>query len=326
MSDNQQNNPEPRPLNRREFVQRLAIATAGVGFVGVAFKGAILNGNQRQEVAEAAADKIGKLPKRNLGKRLGNMKVAPMFICQDWNKDLYAAGLAAGLNFVHKAGYWREMPEEFKKLPRESYYTDVCVDSTPNNPDDETAAYRQVTESLDRNGLKYYDIFRAHFGWKTADALKNQRGTYRAFQRLKKEGKVRYFGVSQHDYRPYPEIIQAIIDDGTVDHMQVFFSYGEDKAVNEIFDKAHRAGIGLTAMKVFARGFDRVRDNAEAQAALKVNGKPGRALYRHVLNLKGSDGKPIFDACVSNLRNFDQFDENIGAASSQVAMLENWTV
>src|SRR5438045_1771383 len=186
----------PRNLSRREFVRTLAAATAGSGFIGAALAGCTLSSSQRAEAAEALTDKLGKLPKHRLGTRMGDMRVTPVVMSHDWARDLYAPALAAGINFVHKAGYWTSMPDEFKNLPRESYYTDITVDSTPNNPDDEDGVYRQVTHSLERNGLRYYDIMRCHEGWKSVTEMKQKRGTHRAFERLKKEGKVRYFGVS----------------------------------------------------------------------------------------------------------------------------------
>jgi diketogulonate reductase-like aldo/keto reductase len=309
----------PRNLSRREFVRVLAAATAGSGMIGAALAGCTLTASQRTEASEAITDKLGKLPRRRLGTRMGNMQVTPVVMSHDWSRDLYAAGLAAGVNFVHKAGYWTSMPEEFKKLPRESYYTDITVDSTPNNPDDEEGCYRQVTESLQRNGLRYYDIMRCHFGWKSVQEMKQKRGTHRAFARLKKEGKVRYLGVSQHPFVPYPEIIAAEIEEGLVDSMQVWYSYGYPADVQQIFDIAHKVGIGMTAMKVAAHGWQRMSRDPARQAELKAPGKVGRALYRHVLTVKGSDGKPIFDCCVSQLRNFDMFEENVGAASSKLA-------
>jgi predicted aldo/keto reductase-like oxidoreductase len=314
----------PRVLNRREFMRTLSEAAVGGGFIAAAFAGCSLTPSQRAEAAEAVTDRLGKLPKRDLGKRLGDMKVTPIVICSDWDEDLYAPALAVGANYVHKAGYWREMPEPFKKLPRESYYTDITVDSTPNNPDDEDQAYNQVTSSLKRNGLRYYDFMRAHYGWKSVNAFKNQRGTYRAFQRLKKEGKVKYFGASQHDWVPYPEIIAAEIDDGTVDHLQFFYSYGSPKEVKEIAEKARKAGISLTAMKTFANGGDRMRNDPARQAALKAPGMVGRACLREVLSQKTSDGKPLINFCVTALRNFEQFEDNIGAASTKIAMAEGF--
>jgi hypothetical protein len=314
----------PKTLNRREFVRTLSEAAVGSGLIAAAFAGCTLTPSQRAEAAEALVDKMGKLKKRSLGKRLGNMMFAPIAISSDWPRDLYAPALAMGMNFVHKAGYWREVPEDFKKLPRESYYTDITVDSTPERPDDEDAAYRQVTDSLNRNGLKYYDIMRAHYGWKSVDDFKNQRGTYRAFQRLKKEGKVKYFGASQHDFVPYPEIIAAEIADGTVDSIQFFFSYATPKETREIADKAHRAGIALNAMKIYEQGHGKMRGDEARQAAMKAPGMIGRACMRDMFSNMGSDGKPLFNYCVTALRNFEMFEENVGAASQKIARMDGF--
>src|SRR5580700_8099038 len=193
---------QSKPLARRDFMRVLAIAAgAGPGLASAALTGFSLTRNQRAEAAELIVGGLGKLPKVQLGTRMGNMMVTRMCICQDWNGDLFAPALEMGINFIHKAGYWKSVPDVIKALPRESYYTDITVDNTPRNPDDFDRAYNQVTSSLEQNGLKYYDIFRAHFGWQGAEAFNNgDNASYKAFKKLKAEGKVKYFGVSQHPY------------------------------------------------------------------------------------------------------------------------------
>ncbi len=319
---------QERPLSRRDFMRVLSVATtAGTGLMTAAFTGMNLTSTQRAEAAEALVDGMGKMPKVQFGTRLGKMKVAPVTMCQDWNPELFGPALALGCNFIHKAGYWGkkgDVPAEIAKLPRESYYTDITVDSTPENPDDYDSAYNQVVSSLNANGLKYYDVFRAHYGWKSIEAFKTKTGTYRAFERLKKEGKVKYFGVSQHPYIPYPEIIQAEIDSGIVDAMQVWFTYGVPKETMDIFAKASKAGIAMTAMKVCANGMGKMRGDTARQQALKAPGMPGRALIRDVMTAKRPDGKPIFQTCVTALGNVQHFDENMGAVATKTAMLDGF--
>src|SRR5690349_17791431 len=94
-----------RNLSRREFVRTLAAATAGSGMVGAALAGCTLTASQRAEAGEAIADKVGKLPHHRLGTRMGDMQVASVSMSHDWPRDLHAPALAAGINFVHKAGY-----------------------------------------------------------------------------------------------------------------------------------------------------------------------------------------------------------------------------
>lgn len=323
---------DPRTLSRREFVRTLTAATAGTGILTAAFAGCALTPSQRAEATEAALDKIGKMPKVKLGNRMGNMQVSQVVMSSDWNRSLYGPALAAGVNFVHKAGYWNEMPEEFKKVPRESYYTDITVDSTPNNPDDEEGAYRQVVDSLKRNGLGYYDIYRCHYGWHSIKDMKEKRGTHRAFDRLKKEGKVKYFGASQHGipgdggYERYEEMIAAQIEEGLIASYQVFFSYGKPQSIHDIFEKARKAGIGMCAMKTFAHGSGKMRGDAAKMTELKSPDMVGRSCVRYALSAKGSDGKPIFQCAVSAISNFDLFEENMGAAGTKIAAADGFII
>ena len=63
---------DPRTLSRREFVRRLSTTAAGGGLVAAAFAGCHLSPSQQAEAAEAMVDKLGKLPKVQLGRRMGN--------------------------------------------------------------------------------------------------------------------------------------------------------------------------------------------------------------------------------------------------------------
>lgn len=329
---------QEKPLSRRDFMRVLSVATAaGPGLVTAALAGLTLTRSQRAEAAEAIVDSLGKLHKRSLGAKMGNMKVTPVCMCQDWNRELFAPALALGINFVHKAGYWNSVeavPEELRKMPRESYYTDITVDNTSpgNNPDNYDQAYGQVTSSLEKNGLKYYDVFRAHYGWHTPEKIKQANNTsYKAFERLKKEGKARYFAVSQHPYhgnseeiKNYPQIIQALIDSDIIASMQVWYSFGYPSEVKDIFAKASSAGIAMTAMKINAHGREKMSQDAARMQALKAPGMPGRAVIRDVMTAKRADGKPIFQTCVTALGNLQTFEENIGAVSPKVAMRDGF--
>jgi predicted aldo/keto reductase-like oxidoreductase len=258
-----------------------------------------------------------------------------MCISSDWNGELFAPADEMGVNFIHKAGYWNNVPEAIKKLPRDSYYTDITLDNTSpgHDPDNFDEAYNQVAKSLESNGLQYYDVYRAHYGWHNLNSFnKGDNASYRAFTKLKKEGKVKYFGVSQHPYPnvsnkentevidKYADMIDAEIESGLVDSMQVWYSYGYPPEVKEVFAKASKAGIAMIAMKVWSHGHDKMRGDAAKMTELKADGKVGRALIREVMNEKRPDGKPIFCTCVSALGNTETFEDNIGGVSPRIAM------
>jgi diketogulonate reductase-like aldo/keto reductase len=325
---------QDKPLSRRDFVRVLSVASAGTGLVTAGLTGIALTPSQRAEAAEAIVGSLGKLPKVKLGRL--PIKVTPICISQDWSRDLLAPALEVGINFIHKAGYWGgNVPDEIKSLPRESYYTDITVDNTSpgHDPDNYDEAYNQVKNSLTKNNLKYYDIYRAHYGWHSPEKVKPENNTsYKAFLKLKKEGLVKYFGVSQHPYdgtdkeviEKYALMTQACIDSGIIDSMQVWYSYGYPKEIMDVFAKASQAGIGMTAMKINAHGRGKMGADKERQAALKAEGMVGRALLREVMTQTRPDGKPIFHTCVSALRNQQTFEENVGGVSKQVALRDGF--
>lgn len=319
----------PRTLTRREFVRNLSAAAAGGGLLSTAFAGCMLSKSQRAEAHEAVVDALGKLPKRKLSKRLGGMEVSRIVWCQDNQRDLLAPCLQAGMNFVHKAGYYgrRGLPDELKSLPRESFFCDTTVDNTSpgHDPTNYDEAYGQVNRELEATGLKYFDIFRAHYGWHTlASFNKGDNASYRAFKQLKKEGKVKYFAVSQHtkpeDYETYSTMIQEQIDSGLVDSMQVWLSYATDKDSLAVLKKAHDAGIAITAMKTVAHGGRPMSQDANKQAELKAPGMVGRSCVRYVLGL------PYVDCCVSSLHSFEQMEENLGAVAAKTASADGFTL
>ena len=320
------------PLSRRDFVRVLtSAASAGTGLVATGLSGFALTASQRAEAHEVILAGLGKVPKVKLGPRLGNMEIGRIVLCQDSAPDLVEPSLAAGMNFIHKAAYWQRgrVPEAVAKMPRESYYTDVTVDNTlpGHNPDDEEDAYHQVAEQLDRTGLKYFDIFRAHRGWKSRKSFNNgDNASYRAFKRLKREGKVKYFGVSQHatvgEYEDYVTMVEAEIASGVVDSIQCWISYETKPEILAVFEKAHRAGISITAMKTIVHGGDKMKKDAAKQAELRAPGLMGRACLRYALGLKGADGKSFVDCAVSGIQNVDHFEENVGSIS-QIAALQD---
>ncbi|MCW3054436.1 MAG: putative oxidoreductase of the aldo/keto reductase family, partial [Chthonomonadales bacterium] len=317
-------------LSRRNFVR---VLSAGTGLVTAGLTGFALTPSQRAEAAEMLVEDLGKLPTTKFGRL--PFKVSPISMSQDWQRDLFAPAVEIGVNFIHKAGYFdndrKPVPDAIKKLPRESYYTDITVDNTSpgHDPDNYDEAYNQVKDSLAKNGMKYYDIYRAHYGWHSPDKVMKENNTsYKAFLKLQKEGLVKSFGVSQHPYdggpreaaiEKYAIMIQACIDSGIVDSMQVWYSYGYPKEIKEVFAKASTAGIAMTAMKIYSHGRDKMKAAPDLQKSLKAEGMIGRALLRNVMTEKRPDGKPIFQTCVSALGNMQLFEENIGGVSKKVA-------
>lgn len=123
--------------------------------------------------------------------------------------------------------------------------------------------------SLQRLQMKYVDILYLHGVSSKNTAMAPQ--ILEAFNELKKQGKVRYFGMSTH--RNEPEIIQAAIDSNFYDVVLTSINFKHSRAA-EIKEKAAMAsqkGIGIVAMKTMAGGFiDKERQRPiNCTAALK---------------------------------------------------------
>ena len=73
-------------------------------------------------------------------------------------------------------------------------------------------------------------------------------------------------------------MINACVDSGIIDCMQVWFSYNDDYTpeVQAAFARASKAGIGMTAMKMNAHGRGKMGKDAEKQKEMKAEGMIGR--------------------------------------------------
>ena len=271
-------------IGRREFIA----TSAGALVVGL---GSACGRASASEI-EAAAAKVGRLPHRPLDR--SGRKVSVLVGAADWAPEAVEAGLLCGVNYWHKSNRWdrASVPQAIVKN-REAYYCEVCVDRVNGSHEtgviDEEAHYQFVKQAIERSGLPYYDdMLCPHFGYHTAAELKENRGAIRAFQRLKKEGLVRHLCVSQHNYKGNSRvpgaddrmvILNAIVEDGSYEHVQFFYSFGDGEEINKFISFAKSKGLGTTAMKT-AAGTARMQADSEFMKQFPAGTTPHHALAR----------------------------------------------
>jgi predicted aldo/keto reductase-like oxidoreductase len=140
----------------------------------------------------------------------------------------------------------------------------------------------------------------------------------RAFERLKKEGLVKHLAISQHHYNNIGggmawEILDYLADHQPFDATQFFHTYGDREEVEEWIDVAKKKDIATVAMKTMGGVGRAARDDKfmKLLADPKYQGStPGAAMVKWLRSNENLTGAVIAT------RNFDQFRENIGAASS----------
>lgn len=95
-------------------------------------------------------------------------------------------------------------------------------------------------ESLRNLGLNSVDVQQFH-AW--SDEWVGQGDWLDAIQKLKEQGKLRYFGVSINDYQPENAI--KLIETGVVDTVQVIYNVFEQNPEEKLFPACLRKNVGV---------------------------------------------------------------------------------
>jgi predicted aldo/keto reductase-like oxidoreductase len=163
-----------------------------------------------------------------------------------------------------------------KGRPRDSFVisTKVLMDTEPRTglfpADTDIDAFRKkFDESLKRLQLDYVDILYLHM-MNNGKALGFKPITG-AMLKLKKEGKVRFLGVSTHENEP--EVIRSAVEHKIYDVVLTSYNFRQPhkEEIKKAIDEAAAAGLGVVAMKTQAGVFwDKERKQPiNMKAALK---------------------------------------------------------
>ncbi len=170
--------------------------------------------------------------------------------------------------------------------------------------------------SLARLKTDYVDCYYMHgVEGKDIDVFRDPE-IIKAYEALKKSGKIRFAGFSCHD-EMLSEIIEAAAEAGWVDQMMIQFNFRtmDGDKLRRAVDKASKANIGIVAMKTqggaseFKVGEKDKRMNGLMDKGFKVHQAAIQAVY--------SDER--IHTVVSEMTNFDQLRENMGAATAPIS-------
>jgi predicted aldo/keto reductase-like oxidoreductase len=252
-----------RGLKRRSFLKWGAAGLAGLGVRPAAGSGP---GGQ-----SSAASPGAKLIHRTLGKTGLKLPVVSMGVMNSDNPSLVRAALERGIVLLDTAhGYQRGrneamIGEALKGRPRDSFVIATKVPAEPT-----TEAYLKNAEiSLQRLGLDYVDILNVHDVSSRGEV--EFEPVLKALEKLKKDGRVRFVGVTTHSHEP--EVIRAAAATGFHDVVITAYNFRQThrEEVREAIAEAAKAGVGVIAMKTLAgRFWDKERKQPiNTTAALK---------------------------------------------------------
>ena len=308
--NNEKENRETHGLTRRDFIKAGAVGATGIALTG-------LGG-----LTASAQESIGQLPRRRYGRT--GLEISALVGAADWSPDVIPLAVQAGVNYWHKANHWNaaNFPAAIKSQPRESYYLEAVIDRVGGDNKtghiDEEQFYQNVKGCVARSGVGYYDIFKFHFGYHSIEEAKSDagQGIVRAFDRLKKEGLVKHLALSQHHYKDINgdmayDIVTWLISNSPFEAAQFFYTYGDKKELDDVIALAKKNDFGTIAMKTMG-GVGRAAQDQRIQAMLKepqyAGSTPGAAMVKWLM------ANPNLTAAVISTKNFDQLQENFGAA------------
>jgi predicted aldo/keto reductase-like oxidoreductase len=164
-----------------------------------------------------------------------------------------------GIDYIDSARSYTDSEEKLGAAF--SYIRDKLVISTKTNAKNTDAFWRDLTQSLTNLQTDYIDIYQFHnpkFCPKPGDTS----GLYDAMCKARKQGKIRFIGITNHRL----SIAKEAAESGLYDTVQFPFSYLSTDADMEIVNACKDRNIGFIAMKALSGGL--ITDSATAYAYL----------------------------------------------------------
>lgn len=190
-----------------------------------------------------------------------------------------------GITFYDTANAYRDSEEKIGRAF--DGMRDKVVIATKTIMRDAKKAMEQLENSLRMLGTDYIDLYQLHQIAQEKDwsAVTAPGGALEAVVKAKKEGKVRFIGVTSHNLAMAVRLVKT----GLFSSIQFPFNFIEDAAKDELHASAGKLGMGILAMKPFAGG---MIDNADI--AFKFLRQ-----YPDVIPIPGFDSEKAVEEVVS---------------------------
>jgi predicted aldo/keto reductase-like oxidoreductase len=244
--------------SRRHFIKKSV-----AGLAGVAILPSVMKGDTKEKTLEAALKRKTKMIYRTLGKTGLKLPIISMGVMNAYNPRLVEAALDAGIVHLDTAwsylgGYNEKMiGEVIKNRPRSSHVIATKIweprdRKTGLYPKDASANtfIEKCETSLKRLNLDYVDILYHHNVYRVESVMFEP--YVHALQKLKKDGKARFIGVSTH--KNEPEILRAAADSGIYEVVLTAYNFRQlyHKEVAKAAAYAAKKGLGIVGMKAIA--------------------------------------------------------------------------
>lgn len=298
-------------LDRREFLKGALVAGAGASALGM---GGLGRAEAASDTAPAAAV-APKVPRKLLGSTGQEIPILLLGCAQKfdsrYDKILHRC-LAEGVDYLDTALVYANGQSHLtiapflKQVGRDKLW---ITSKAPTHENSATPAkfMEDFETCLKQLETDHLDLFFMH-------ALNDEKYLEPEFlkmgDKLKKQGRTRFFGFSCHDGNVV-ELMNKAAKVGGIDAIMFRYHFGKygDKELNLAIDACRKAGIGLIAMKT--------------QKSVPADQKEVDHFESKDFNLAQAKLKAVWaderiDSVVSHMDNVDKVNENVAAAKSPV--------
>jgi predicted aldo/keto reductase-like oxidoreductase len=302
-------NDQKTSLTRRSFLKSaLALPAA------LAAAPTLLTPSARSAEAAAAPE---ALPRRQLGARGPEATMLGMGgMVGSFSPDFLDLAWSMGIRYFDTAKVYMNGQSEkilgawLGKYPERRKEIFLVSKDDPKAPQEMlamidrrlTACNTTYLDALFIHGIGPHEYGEDSLNWPKSDAFK------KVADQLKSSGKVKLVGFSCHDGR-LPDYLNAAAEGGFLDLIMLAFNpfYPKGGPLDQALEAAHKAGIGLVAMKT-------LRNLGDVPRRLPELDKLGLTTHQAVLHAAWSD--PRISVVFNLIANVDQMQNSAAAARS----------
>jgi aryl-alcohol dehydrogenase-like predicted oxidoreductase len=166
-------------------------------------------------------------------------------------------------------------------------------------------ATAELETSLKELGTDYLDIWYIHSKDNPAQVPDE---LVEAWVKAKQQGKIRHIGLSTHSPN---EMVDRILEIGKIEVVLSTYNFTMGDTRDATFERIHKAGLGLVAMKVMAGGLKTKKPTAQMQ-------RPMAGLAA----LKWAIRKPYFATAIPSMTDLEQLEMNFQAMTGTLGPAE----
>jgi aryl-alcohol dehydrogenase-like predicted oxidoreductase len=286
-------------LKRRQFITSIASGAVGLGVAGRLQARASDVPASRQEIAAPKIKKYNDLGKTGL--KVSDVSCGAISL---FEPNVLRYAYDCGVNYFDTAEvYLRGKGETYVGQGLKGVRDKVVITTKHimnfDRKIEKASVIKRVEDSLKRLQTDYIDIALVHMLEDMAPLLKNEE-VLRAYDELKKVGKVRFTGFSSHSAKV---TLKQAIETDFPQVILVMYNHMEGKEIEPLVKAVRAKGVGTVAMKILA-------GNQQGNLKGLVGPKASypQAAIRWVMS------NPDFDTCIPTMSSYSHVEEYIAAS------------